>query len=72
MCGIFFAKEAILPMPIELHTGDSCVACCYQLLMVLMEGLWYDKVWHKALIFKLKVYGVDGNLLQLLEQLFNW
>lgn len=23
----------------KLHTGDSCVTCCYQLLMVLMEVL---------------------------------
>ena len=26
-----------------------------------------DKVWHKGLYFKLKAYGVDGNLLKLLE-----
>ena len=27
----------------------------------------FDKVWHKGLIFKLKTYGVEGNLLKLLE-----
>ena len=26
-----------------------------------------DKVWHKGLYFKSKAYGVDGNLLKLLE-----
>ena len=26
-----------------------------------------DKVWHEGLNFKLKAYGVDGNLLKLLE-----
>ena len=26
----------------------------------------FDKVWHEGLIFKLKTYGVDGNLLTLL------
>ena len=27
----------------------------------------FDKVWHKGLIFKLKTYGVEGNVLKLLE-----
>ena len=27
----------------------------------------FDKVWHERLIFKLKTYGVEGNLLKLLE-----
>ena len=27
----------------------------------------FDKVWHEGLIFKLKTYGVEGNLLKLLE-----
>ena len=27
----------------------------------------FDKVWHKGLIFKLKTYGVQSNLLMLLE-----
>ena len=27
----------------------------------------FDKVWHENLIFELKKYGVDGNLLKLLE-----
>ena len=27
----------------------------------------FDKVWHEGLIFKLKSYTVDGNLLKLLE-----
>ena len=27
----------------------------------------FDKVWHKGLIFKLKTYGVEGNLLKVLE-----
>ena len=27
----------------------------------------FDKVWHESLIFKLKTYGVKGNLLKLLE-----
>ena len=27
----------------------------------------FDKVWHEGLIFKLKSYGVEGNLLKLLE-----
>ena len=27
----------------------------------------FDKVWHEVLIFKLKTYGVKGNLLKLLE-----
>ena len=26
-----------------------------------------DKVWHEGLVFKLKTYGVEGNLLKLLE-----
>ena len=27
----------------------------------------FDKVWHIGLLFKLKAYGVDGELLSLLE-----
>ena len=27
----------------------------------------FDKVWHEGLVFKLKTYGVEGNLLKLLE-----
>ena len=27
----------------------------------------FDKVWHKGLLFKLKTYGVEGNLLNLLS-----
>ena len=27
----------------------------------------FDKVWHEGLIFKLKTYGAEGNLLMLLE-----
>ena len=27
----------------------------------------FDKVWHKGLLFKLKTYGIDGDLLKLLE-----
>ena len=27
----------------------------------------FDKVWHEGLIFKLKAYVVEGNLLKLLE-----
>ena len=27
----------------------------------------FDKVWHEGLIFKLKTYGVEGNLLKLIE-----
>ena len=27
----------------------------------------FDKVWHEGLIFKLKSYGPEGNLLKLLE-----
>ena len=27
----------------------------------------FDNVWHEGLIFKLKTYDVDGNLLKLLE-----
>ena len=27
----------------------------------------FDKVWHEGLIFKLKSYGAEGNLLKLLE-----
>ena len=27
----------------------------------------FDKVWHEGLLFKLKSYGVEGNLLSLLE-----
>ena len=27
----------------------------------------FDKIWHEGLIFKLKTYGVEGNLLKLLE-----
>ena len=27
----------------------------------------FDKVWHKGLIFKLKTYGVGGNILKLQE-----
>ena len=27
----------------------------------------FDKVWHKGLLFKLKFYGVEGNLLNILE-----
>ena len=27
----------------------------------------FDKVWHEGLIFKLKIYGIEGNLLKLLE-----
>ena len=27
----------------------------------------FDKVWHEGLIFKLKTYGAEGNLLKLLE-----
>ena len=27
----------------------------------------FDKVWHKGLIFKLKTYRVEGNLIKLLE-----
>ena len=26
----------------------------------------FDTVWHEGLIFKLKIYGIDGNLLKLL------
>ena len=31
-----------------------------------------DKVWHEGLLFKLKTNGIDGKLLVLLGQLFNW
>ena len=27
----------------------------------------FDKVWHKGLLFKLKSYGIEGELLSLLE-----
>ena len=27
----------------------------------------FEKVWHKGLIFKLKIYGIDGKLLKLLQ-----
>ena len=27
----------------------------------------FDKVWHEGLIYKLKTYGVEGNLLKVLE-----
>ena len=27
----------------------------------------FDKIWHKGLLFKLKSYGVEGELLSLLE-----
>ena len=27
----------------------------------------FDKVWHGGLVFKLKAYGIEGNLLKLLE-----
>ena len=27
----------------------------------------FDKVWHEGLVFKLKIYDVEGNLLKLLE-----
>ena len=27
----------------------------------------FDKVWHKGLIYKLKSYGISGNLLKLIE-----
>ena len=27
----------------------------------------FDKIWHEGMIFKLKTYGVDGNLLNLLK-----
>ena len=67
-------------MPIGVHTGDSCIT---KLLSVThdinkpadcspltnMNGKIFDKVLYKALIFKLKNYGVDGNLPQLLEKL---
>ena len=28
----------------------------------------FDKVWHDGLIFKLKVYGIEGEILSLLEK----
>ena len=59
--------------------GDSCVAQL-KLTTVLIAiyptdviGTFldiskdFDKVWHEGLIFKLKTYGVDGNLLKVLE-----
>ena len=27
----------------------------------------FDKVWHKGLIYKLKSYGISGNILKLIE-----
>ena len=27
----------------------------------------FDKIWHEGLIFKLKIYVIEGNLLKLLE-----
>ena len=31
----------------------------------------FDKVWHEALIFKLKTYGIDGKLLKVIRKLLN-
>ena len=59
--------------------GDSCVAQLKLITVLIaiyptdMIGTFldiskaFDKVWHEGLIFKSKTYGVDGNLLKVLE-----
>ena len=48
--------------------GDSCVSHLFSITHEIYKiSKAFDKVWHEGLIFKLKTYGVEGNLLKLLE-----
>ena len=74
----FLSNKLFTPSESGFLPGDSCTA---QLLLIIHEiqtafdvrGIFldicvaFDKVWHDVLIFKLKSYGVECELLSLLQ-----
>ena len=74
----FISNKLFTPSQSGFLPGDSCIA---QLLSIIHEiqtafadvrGIFldiskaFDKVWHEGLLYKLKTYGIEGQLLSLL------
>ena len=74
----FISNKLFTPSQSGFLPGDSCIA---QLLSIIHEiqtafadvrGISldipkaFDKVWHEGLLYKLKSYGIEGQLLSLL------
>ena len=57
----------LLSIPHEIYESFDCHPPTDMSSTFLDISKAFDKVWHEGLIFKLKTYGVEGNLLKLLE-----
>ena len=58
----------LLSITHEIYKRFDCNPPTYMRGTFLDISKAFDKVWHEGLIFKLKTYGVEGNLLKLLEK----
>ena len=57
----------LLSVTQEIYKGFDCNPS-YDIRGTFLDILkTFDKVWHKGLVFKLKPFGVYGNLLKLME-----
>ena len=70
----FQSNRLFTPSQSEFLPGDSCIAQLLSIIptvdvtgVVLDLSKAFDKVWHDGIIFKLKAYGVEGELLSLLK-----
>ena len=56
----------LLPIKHEIYKSFDCNPPDDTRGIFLDISKAFDKVWHEGLIFKLKTYGIDGDLLKLL------
>ena len=62
-----FCVSQLLSITREIYKSFDCHPPTDMKVSFLNISKAFDKVWHEGLIFKLKTYDVDGNLLKLLE-----
>ena len=82
MFGFFLDKRLISANQLGFKPGDSCINQLllikyniyksfdddYEVKDVFFDfSKWFDKVWHKGLIFRLQENGISGNLLKVLK-----